>query len=166
MNDIAANLTDLLDKTIGVFAAGLAGGVGLALGLRAAGWKPNPGTTVNFFEGGKSTSKPTYVQSRQSQPAHTEQPTSQGGIIFTGPKSDVIVIPPKTHIDVLMEAIKFDDELLSEDEIKLLRGHVREAVLKMCPKAFRITDTKNLSEYCSDKTQWMCGQCWVATWKK
>ena len=50
MNDIAANLTDLLDKTIGVFAAGLTGGVGLALGLRAAGWKPNPSATVNVFD--------------------------------------------------------------------------------------------------------------------
>lgn len=150
MNDIAANLTDLLDKTIGVFAAGLAGGVGLALGLRAAGWKPNPSATVNVFDVREGKHNSLYAQ-----PGRLHYVPGPEDVYFNEPKH---LVPVQTNLDVLMKAIKFDDELLSEHEIQVLRSCIRRALQESCPLAFRITQTDALFESCRKHKG--CGLCW------
>ena len=152
MNDIAANLTDLLDKTIGVFAAGLAGGVGLALGLRAAGWKPNPGATVNVFDVRDGKHNSLYAQSRPPKPV----PGPKVGICFDEPRH---LVPVHTNLDVLMKAIKFDKELLTSQEIQIIEATVREAIQALCPLAFHITASKELYAWCC-KDHKKCGICW------
>lgn len=151
MNDIAANLTDLLDKTIGVFAAGLAGGVGLALGLRAAGWKPNPGATVNVFDVREGKHDSLYAQ-----PGRLHYVPGPEDVYFNEPKH---LVPVQTNLDVLMKAIKFDDELLTEHEIRLLQTTIREAIQTLCPLAFRLTSSKELYTWCC-KDHRKCGVCW------
>ena len=154
MNDIAANLTDLLDKTIGVFAAGLAGGVGLALGLRAAGWKPNPGATVNVFDVRDGKHDSLYAQSRPPKPVSGPKV----GICFDEPRH---LMPVQSNLDVLMKAIKFDDELLSEHEIKILRQTVRHAIrTELCPRFAHMLDSQQLRANCTIKAG-KCGDCWL-----
>ncbi len=138
MNDIGANLSDLLNKTLGVFIAALVGGFGLMLGLRSAGWKPSPGATVNFFEGRKDDRPQSAEGIRSDEPLH--------------------LVPVQSNLDMLMNAIRFDDELLSEHEIQVLRSCIRRALQELCPLAFRITQTDALFESC--RKYKACGSCW------
>lgn len=153
MNDIAANLTDLLDKTIGVFAAGLAGGVGLALGMRAAGWKPSKGATVNVFDVRKGKHDSLYAQ-----PGRLHYVPGPEDVYFDEPRR---LVPIQSNLDVLMKAIKFDDELLSEHEIKILRQTVRHALrTELCPRFAHMLDSQQLRENCTIKAG-KCGDCWL-----
>lgn len=142
MTDIAANLTDLLNKTIGVFTASLVGGFGLALGLRSAGWHPHPGTTMNFY----NTKRPV-----SDQEAVSECPQRRGG--------NMNQERTWTRLDELMTAVKFDRELLTPQEIQIIEAAVREAIRTLCPLAFRITTTKELYAWCCNDHR-KCGICW------
>lgn len=146
MNDIGANLADLLNKTIGVFIAALVGGFGLMLGLRSAGWKPSLGATVNFFEGRRNEDKSLDDRPQPAEGTRSEEPRH------------VVQVP--SNLDVLMKAIRFDDELLSEHEIKILRQTVRHAIrTELCPRFAHILDSQALRENCTVKVG-KCGDCW------
>lgn len=157
MNDIAANLTDLLNKMIGIFAAGLAGGVGLSLGLSAAGWKSNQGATVNVFDVREDKHDSLYAQ-----PGRLHCVSGAGDIFFNAPKH---LAPVQTNLDVLMKAIKFDRELLSPQEIQIIEAAVRDAIRTLCPLAFHITTTKELYAWCC-KDHRKFGICWKGEHKR